>query len=395
MKRHIERWRLTAAALLAVGAACAFASNAGAQDPCDPVADRLLEAKLYDKARIAYAQIERAAARDGTEPPECVQAGLAQIFQARAEATRHYERGQAYEEAEKPELARDEYVEALRADPTFDEVSAALDSLLQSPTAPTTFEQRLEVVRALERAGLHEAAVEELKEAVKAHPGESLPPDMRNLVGGTVSPWGEFRGWIDPRRSTAVDFLRFAAEVLILLLLLWVIFGRLVPWIRRQRGLRLDIQDFDKGATGLELSKAFSALVEEALRECDTSGRRSRVELLTGPIDKDVGIRNITNLDPRVNLISQLIDVILPPNVVTLAGSLQRSKARGAGVSVTLTHGTTGRMLANESIWLQPYDPKTASVVDDTEPFYDLVEPTAIWTLYSLQEYRSRDRGRR
>ena len=379
----MRRWRLTAVALLAGAAACTIASSAGAQDSCDTVADRLLEARLYDKAQVAYVEVERDAARNGTETPECVKDGLRQIFQARAEATQHYERGKQLEVLQKPELARHEYIEAVRADPTFDEASAALDRLLLASDPPLTSEERYQVVRNLERAGLHEAATEELKETIKAaEPGEPIPPDMKNLVGGTIWPWGQVRRWIDP-------VVRTLAEFAILLLSLWAIV-RFLSWLRRQRRLRLDIQDFDKGATNLELGKALSAMVEEAFRKCDTLGKRSQVELLTGPIDKDKLPSNITPLDPRVSLIVQLVDFIVPPHVVTLAGSLQRSKTRGAGVSLTLTEGRRGEMLANKSIWLTEFDPRTASSETDAEPYYDLAEPAAIWTLYSLQEYRLR-----
>lgn len=384
MKLPARQWCLSASALLVTAATFLLASSAGAQDPCDRVADKLLEAKLYDKAQISYAQIERSAAREGTEAPECVKAGLGQIFQARAEATRHYERGQEYEKLEKPELARDEYVEAVRADPTFDEASAALDRLLQPPATSTSLEQELEVVRALDAAGLHEAAEEELKEAIKAaKPGETVPSDMKNLVRGTKSPWGQIRYAVEP-------WARTIAEFLIVVLLLLVLLRRFVPWLSRQRRLRLDIEDFDKGTAGLELAKALPALVEESFRKSDALGKRSRPELLTGPIDKTGSLSNIANLDPRVNLISQLIDIVVPPHVVTLAGSLQKSKVRGAGVSLTLTDGRTGRMLANESIWLEDYDPKTALVADDSKPYFDLAEPAAIWTLYSLQAERKK-----
>lgn len=385
MERPIRRWRLIASSVLALAAACTFASSTEAQDPCDAVADRLLEAKLYDKAQVAYAQIERAAARDGTKTPECVKAGLSQIFLARADATRHYERGQEYEELEKPELARDEYVEALRADPTFDEASAALDSLLQGSVTLATFEQELEVVRELEGAGLHEAAIEKLQEVVKAYPGEPLPPDMKNLAGNTISPWGELRRWIEPRARTI-------AEIFIAVLLLWLLLRRFIPWLIRQGRLRLDIQDFDKGTSGLELGKALPALVEEAFRKVDTQGGRSRVGLLTGPIDKDKLLSSIGSIDPRINIISQLIDTITPPRVVTLVGSLQRSKDRGAGLSLTLTESRTGNMWGARTIWLKDYDPKTAQITDDPKPYYDLAEPAAIWTLYRLHARRIEER---
>lgn len=387
MDRLVRLWRLTATALLATAAACTLATSAGAQDSC-AVADRLLEAKLYDKARVAYAEVEREAVRDGAETPECVKAGLRQIFQARAEATQHFERGKQLEELQELERARDEYVEAVRADPTFDEASAALDRLLQPSVALITSEERYQVVRTLEQAGLHEAATEELKEAIKAaEPGEPIPPDMKNLVSSTISPWGQIRRGIEP-------VVRTLAEIAIALLLVWVLF-QFVSWWRRQRRLRLDIQDFDKGTTGLDLGKALPALVEEAFRKCDTLGKRSRVELLTGPIDKDRVLSNITSLDPRLSLISQLVDVIVPPNVVTLTGSLQRSKTRGAGVSLTLTEGRTGKSLASESIWLTEFDLRSASVSDDSESYYGLAEPAAIWTLYRLQEYLLRLRRHR
>jgi phosphoglycolate phosphatase-like HAD superfamily hydrolase len=373
MKLPTKQWCLSASALLITAATFLLASSVGAQDPCDALADKLLEAKLYDKAQLAYAQIERAAARDGTQTPECVKAGLGQIFQARAEATRHYERGQEYEVLEKPELARDEYVEALRADPTFAEASAALDRLLQSPVTP---QDRFQLVLALERVGLHEAATEELKEAIKAAPEEPVPAKVKNAVSGTVLGWSDFRRLVEP-------WVRTIAEVLIGLLLLVVLY-RFVRWLGRQLRLRLDIQDFDKGTTGLELGKALPSLVEEAFRKVDTQGGRTRVGLLTGPIEKDKLLSNIGSADPRLNIISQLVDTIAPPKVVTLAGSLQRSKARGAGLSLTLTESRTGNMLGARTIWLRDYDPKTAQITDDPKPYYDLAELAAIWTLYRL-----------
>ena len=103
------------------------------------------------------------------------------------------------------------YIEALSADPTFVEASAALDRLLQSSATPTTPQDRFQLVLALERVGLHEAATEELKEAIKAAPEEPVPVRVQDAVSGTVLGWGGFRRLVEP-------WVRTVAEVLVCLL---------------------------------------------------------------------------------------------------------------------------------------------------------------------------------
>jgi tetratricopeptide (TPR) repeat protein len=131
----------------------------------------------------------------------------------RAQAINSYELGRAYENAGQMDLARNAYIEALKKNQTFTEAQEALEYL----------------------------------------PGGNIPywRDVRNWIGQLGQPVG---------------------EIVIFLLGLYILIYRIWPWLRSFHEPRLDIQGFDKGATGLEISKGMEAMLEESLMQVETGG---------------------------------------------------------------------------------------------------------------------------
>jgi tetratricopeptide (TPR) repeat protein len=245
----------------------------------------------------------------------------------RALAINFYELGRDYENAGQVDLARSAYIEALKKNQTFTEAQKAL---------------------------------------------EYLP-------GGNIPYWRDVRSWIG-RWGLPVG------EIVIFLLGLYILRYRIWPWLWSFCKRPLDIQEFDNKATGLEIGKVMMAMVEESLMRLGQE-ERFRVNLSAGSTEKFNIPADIKGVSPQIMIISNLIEWILPSNVITVSGYLEKPGNRGAGLTLSMVKSQTGDILGNITIWQKDYDPKvTQSSVKDNDPvpYYSLVEPAAIWALFQL-----------
>lgn len=246
----------------------------------------------------------------------------------RAQAINSYELGRAYENASQVDLARNAYIEALKKNQTFTEAQQAL---------------------------------------------EYLP-------GGNIPYWRDARSWIG-RWGQPVG------EIVIFLLGLYILISRIWPWLRSfYKEPRLDIQDFDKGATGLEIGKGMGAMMEESLMQLETSGG-AHVHLVEAEMLPKIPV-DVKSVSPQIKIMSDLIEWIIPSNVITLSGYLEKPGDSGAGLTLSIVENQTGNILSNITIWQKDYDPTaTQSAVKDNDPvpYYCLVEPAAIWAHFQLR----------
>jgi hypothetical protein len=172
-----------------------------------------------------------------------------------------------------------------------------------------------------------------------------------------------------------------------------------ISWItlRTERKPRLDIQDFDNGAAGLEIGKGLSALVEQSLRQIGEQPGGIRMTLVASSVaEAELIVPDTKLVSTPLTFASQLVDWILPKRVYTLSGCAQKSGYRGAGLTLTLAN-KRGMVEENTTLWQKDYDPligkpkeknsdeKDGSSADgDPTGYYLLAEPAAIWLYFLL-----------
>jgi tetratricopeptide (TPR) repeat protein len=350
-------------------------STAVGQDQCRS-ADALRNAKAYEKALEAYVELLK-----GEQKPACAQTGLAEIVRVREQASLHLGRGKVYEAGGDREAARDAYIEALKVDPTFSEAQTALDRVLmpENTTDSVGFAQ----VRALANYGFNEEAAKKLQEIVENKPDTDVPGSLRYRITGTI-PYLELpRSYLERVARTVGGVL---AVVAILALALFSLWKRVWPWFRSLLIESLDIQDFDKGATTLDIGKGVAARVEETYKGFTEQVKRPQVNLITGPIQLFALPADIKGATPSLRIISDLIQWAFPSKVINLSGYLQQSDSGGAGLTLVLAQGQTGEILADETIWQADYSSGKVPTPQDALSYLDLAEPAAIWALYKLEE---------
>ncbi|HEY9245254.1 MAG TPA: hypothetical protein VIO11_00255, partial [Candidatus Methanoperedens sp.] len=87
---------------------------------------------------------------------------------------------------------------------------------------------------------------------------------------------------------------------------------------------------------------------------------------------------------PELKIISEFIEWAFPQKVIKLSGYLQKTKDRGAGLTLSLTENWTGNILASNTIWQKDYDPMIESDEKDPMPYYRLSDLAATWTFFQL-----------
>lgn len=238
----------------------------------------------------------------------------------------HYELGQAYETANQADAAHDAYADALKTDPNNSKAKKALARV---------------------NGGALTSAYTLLR------------------------PWGEI-----------------LAAIAIFALVIYALFQRIIPWIFGFCKPRLDIQDFDKGATELEIGKGMPAMVEEAIRWFEKESHpHQQFSLVTGPIGKLEIPVDIKSASPNIEYLSKLIEWLFPPNVITLSGFLEMPGIQGAGLTASLVKSQTGEIIASKTFWQKDYEPTLAQSLTkeiDSASYYRLIEPIAIWTFFVL-----------
>lgn len=347
-------------------------TGAGAATDCKEAGD-LLQDGLVEDAKAVYVELIK-----GNPPPECALQGVRDIAERRS-TNPSLELGSVYEAAGKYEEARALYVELLREDPTWTE---ARDALTRAQQRPSKADDPFAAARSLATAGDDAAAAEALRETV-TETGTAVPENLEYLLGGKPERWREARVFVGRWWEFAAFVLTIVLSALIVVYLLLRRFGRTY----------LEIQDFDKGTTGHDIGKGLSARVKEELKQLNDQGRRPQVTMVSGPLQKDAFLAELTPLAPQAAVFWQVIDRLLPRNVATVTGHLHESDGRG-GLTLTLTKGQQGQLLFSKTIWEDEFRPSGDSAAKDQEPYRGLLEPTAIWILYHLHRWSERPRPR-
>ena len=239
----------------------------------------------------------------------------------------------------------------------------------------------------LAEMGFYKEAREKLLVVIEADHQLPVPKELQYLPSGGPEGWRKLAHWYEVRKSY------FAALFAGLVVIWWIA-------VRTERKPRLDIQDFDNGATGLEIGKGLSALVEQSLGQLGERPGGIRMALVASTIaDAELIVPNTKLVSTPLTFVSQLVDRILPKRVYTLSGYVQKSGYRGAGLTLTLAN-KRGMVERNITLWQEDYDPligkptetnsdeKDGSSADgDPTGYYLLAEPAAVW-LYFLLGHR-------
>nr|AAU83851.1 hypothetical protein GZ34G5_18 [uncultured archaeon GZfos34G5] len=348
----MKRWHLSGYVFLVVVAALLLSVAVGAQDTCEE-ADALYNLKLYDEAHKAYIEL----LKNNTDLT-CAQSGINKSRQKKAEEFYHL--GEEHREARQYDLARSAYIEALKINSSYNESHEALAWVSGDPFA---------AVRTLADMGRYTEAEGRLKKVIEQNPGIDVPEELEYLLGEKIFFW-RLPWWIRP-----------LGELFIALLIVFLVVRR----IYNLRKPRLDIEDFDKGATNLDIGKGLAAMVEVSFKQIGESGAHgSRPSLIAGPIEKFEIPADVKSVHPYIKIMTQLFEWVFRPDVYTLSGYLQKPGGDlGAGLTLSLVRKKKGEIIANRTIWQKDFDPAiTPPEEKDPAPYYRLAEPAAIWTLF-------------
>lgn len=246
-----------------------------------------------------------------------------------------YEQGLAYEKANQVDAARAAYLGALKIDPNFSNATEAL----------------------------------------------------YRLNGGILTKAYSLYTFLRP-------ILEYIVVGAIVVIVLYTLKFQIYPLIKGFKKPSLDIGDFDKGATGLEINKGLGAMVQEKYIMLGHEGR-TRVNLVEGPPDK-FQIPADVNVAPYFKFVSELINWLFPPHVITLSGYLHKPGSHGSGITVKLVDNRTKKIFDSCTIWQNELDlettPKKTEESIDPTSYYNLAEPTAIWVLFQLGKKQSKKR---
>ncbi len=333
----MKRWRLLRCVFLVMAATLLLTGGVRAQSPCE-VADSLRAAMLYENAQKAYADVLMNTSLDASHRA-CALTGIQKLQHNQAENL--YNLGKIYEEQNQLNDAHDAYIGALKIDQNFSNATIAL-ARISDPFAD---------VRTLANAGLYTEAVDKLKKVVEDNPNISVPEDLQYLFGGKISIWR----WL---KLQIVPWIQPIGEILVLIAIAVLagfgIYYRVFPWISGFSNPKLDIEDFDQGATGLDIGKGMKALVEESYKKLGEGS--PRVHVVDKPIEK-IEIPADIKGAPYFEIVSQLVEWVFPQNVITLSGYLQKPGSFGAGLTLGLVNSRTGEIIANHTIWQRDFDP--------------------------------------
>ncbi len=389
-----------AAVLLSTGAS-QVPTPTPAPTPCDEVADQLTSARLYDKAIEAYNEILKLSA---TPPPErrCAVAGLQRVFRELLALGSNLEANNSWDEA------RDLYKKALAIDPYDPRARAGFDRADKASKAAGANEA-YESVRSLASAGRHTEAAKKLTAILDKDPYVTVPADLKYLVlddqpalrylvpDDQPARWWQFwqQDWAWPFKIALFFLLALA-----LLAFRSRIQGVLHLWLLRRSGPSLDFKDFDKGATDLDIGKTLSALAQQQYHEFNDEGGALSVRLVDGDVSGFTIPVAISSAAPQLKvaeIVSAVLDWVIPSRVLEVSGALQKQGGRGAGLTLTLTEKYSHRVVDTVTLWQRDFGPSsTATVAGDTEgaksaadpaPFYSLAGVAGYWAVFEVQKY--------
>jgi tetratricopeptide (TPR) repeat protein len=408
----------------------------GALPPCD-AADRLFAEMHYAEAQKAYlANLKN----DATQA--CARNGIEKLAALRGEVVRHVELSRSYSTVDKP-LAISEMLAAKSIDPAV-EVSAGLTTVAASlnsnpfsaasglyrrhqnvqalaafrdaakanpkasvPDDLQPFNDPFLTARGLSKARFDDQAAAELVTAVKSAPFDDLPPDLEYLR----TPWV----W------TFVRHHQYASGTIFVLTAILVL-----SMLREKLRPRLHVDDLSDprgvvvgGGASLLLQQQLVALVRQ---------QPSGVSFVTGPISALTIPAAISSAVPIafgwLKALLPLLQSISWRRTLTLSGTLHPA-LETAGVGLTLVLSEDKAIVSTATLWqiefgtieveptasqLPGPQPASASVTGtpaappasplagpplttlSPAPYFDLIEPAAIWLLFQLLQLKHRGR---
>ena len=237
-------------------------------------------------------------------------------------------------------------------------------------------EEAFQAVCTLADLGLYAAAAEELQKVVKANPELEVPKKLEYLSGGKPAFWRVVQEFFGSWRQLVIATL---VAITVVYWILYRVFGR----------SRLDIQDFDEGATDLEIGKTLAALVEESLKRFEQEGDRLSVDIMAEDITEVALPTEIKSVALPLTFASQVIDWLLRRKVITLSGYLHKPGERGAGLTMILADKEE-KVREIYTLWQKDYDPVMASQGGESQiPYYRLAGPAATWACFQLNTRKS------
>ena len=327
------------------------------------------KAMLYEKAQEKYASL-----LNNDSQRDRAQIGIKTL---RHEAAKElYKLGLAYEAAKQSDYACEQYRKALEINSSYNEAQMALARVSGDPFA---------AVRTLADLGLYTAAEEKFREVVKENRGINVPKDLEYLSGGKIKIWRENRIKIEP-------WIRSIGEILVVggifVLAVFITLRLFKLCTQNLLNPRLDIQDFDTGATELDMGKGLAAMVEVSFKQIGELGSHgSSPKVIAGPIEEFEIPADVKSVHPYIKIVSMLIEWLFPPKVITVSGYLQKPGGKlGAGLTLALVESRTGTIIANRTIWQKDFDLAiTSPETEDPTPYYRLAEQAAIWILFQQE----------
>jgi tetratricopeptide (TPR) repeat protein len=261
---------------------------------------------------------------------------------------------------------------------------------------PKTAEERVAIIRALQRQGFNEEARTELEKLVEEtandDPPYAVPPDLR-APNQQLGAWRGFLGRVGPAVVSALEAIAILLGLVVLAMV-----GRLfASRLRRQ----VELAPFE-GADDDALPQSLASALQDhlaALRE-NTTTRQLQVQ---SAADVDFGKLPVPEVSalPQVNLIASLLslfEALLPRRGYQVTGTIRPVDGeRGAGITLLLAN-RHGKALAQQTVWEATYFPLTKSApspppngaagdgggsADDLAARYArLLSPASVWLAY-------------
>jgi tetratricopeptide (TPR) repeat protein len=373
----MKSWHLSRSLFLAVVGALLLNNGKGVSiSPCH-VADSLRDAQQYDIALAQYTDLLK-------KEPHCATKGIDEIIKIRAAAFQKYEKGKAFEAAADLKASEAAYIQALKINPTYKEAQQALQRVLQQPKSENQKES--DIILGLANRGFYPEATERLKKIIETNPKAEELKELEHLAGGKIPEWRYFRhqffAWY------VLPGIEIAVALLIIIYLLRLLQDLYKP--------RLDIEDFEKGATALEIGKGLSAMIEEQYKNLGFQGGILSPQLVAGSpgnIGNPIDIQSLMPTKQILSVFARILPSILSSlpffsKKYTLSGWIQSPSVRGVGLTLCLKK-QTGEIVANCTIWQKDYEPTMNAELADCqqlESYYCLAEPAAIWAYFTIQE---------
>ncbi len=272
------------------------------------------------------------------------------------------------------EGAKDMYLQLLKSDA---DLNCAIEGLATV--------RNLEI-KGLIEIGSYEAAWKKLGTARAANPDDK---EIRSLSEGLPF---QLRG----RYQVLIEAGKWLTDLLIFLsIVVLLCFTIQLLWSRQR--LKLDIGDFVLGSAALEKdaakagcdpNKAVATRFEESLSSWRLIRKLDSVKPVAGPVEVPA-LPDVSFVPKEAKALWGLITKVIPDKVVTIKGSLEFDKAKGAGLHVRLISSRGNEVWQSHTIWQRDVAPFYGSIAQPVEldDYLWLAELAAIWAYWMIHKH--------